>query len=139
MGSVSSSLGSESHDWLGLRWSAWMPLMAAHPLALAQLPAAPGVYRIRRAGGSGGLLWVGWGRRGIREAVERLSRQVHMPVQPYDDPDSPALTLWKKHIHDGMSFEVSGAPLDPTTEDGGPTAHEVIRYMSLAPVPLSDE
>jgi hypothetical protein len=77
--------------------------MAAHPLALAQLSSAPGVYRVRRAGMSHDLLWIGWARGGIREAVERLSRQVHMPIEPYDDPTGPALTLWKERVTDALS------------------------------------
>lgn len=95
-------------DWLGYRWSAWMPLMAAHPLALAQLPLGAGLYRVRRAGTSEGLEWIGWADRGVREVVERLSRQVHLPVEPYDDPDTRALDLWRLRRDNAASFEVSG-------------------------------
>lgn len=98
-------------DWLGLRWSTWMPLMAAHPLALAQLPSEPGIYRIRRADLPHRLLWLGWEERGVRETVERLCRQVHLPVEPYDDPRSPALALWRLRSRRGAAFEVSGAAL----------------------------
>lgn len=98
-------------DWLGLRWSAWMPLMAAHPLALAQLPSEPGLYRIRQSELSRRLLWIGWEPRGVREVVERLSRQVHMPVEPYDDPRSPAGMLWLLRRRYGGAFDVSGAAL----------------------------
>jgi hypothetical protein len=52
----------------------------------------------------------------VREVVERLSRQVHLPVAPYDDPDSPALALWRQRREDGASFEVSGTAI----ESGGP-------------------
>ena len=41
------------------------------------------------------------GRR-VRETVERLSRQVHLPVRPYDDPASPALALW---LAEGITHE----------------------------------
>ncbi|HZU11933.1 MAG TPA: nuclear transport factor 2 family protein [Chloroflexota bacterium] len=103
---------SRERDWLGYRWSAWMPLMAAHPLALAQLPDAPGIYRVRRSG-AGGLLWVGPAEGGVRAAVERLSRQVHLPVPPYDDPAHPARRLWSLRRM-GAAFEVSGADVpDP--------------------------
>ncbi|GAC1399756.1 MAG: hypothetical protein NVSMB52_13350 [Chloroflexota bacterium] len=99
---------------MGLHWSTWMPLMAAHPLALAQLPSEPGVYRVRRARCHDALEWIGWDGRGVREVVERLSRQVHMPAQPYDDPRGPAGVLWKIRQENGVGFEVSGAqgPID---------------------------
>jgi hypothetical protein len=88
-----------------------MPLNAAHPLALAQLPQAPGLYRIRRADCPSELEWVGWAERGVREVIERLSRQVHLPVAPYDDPDSPARALWQLRRR-GISLEVSGAAVE---------------------------
>jgi hypothetical protein len=92
-----------------------MPLNAAHPLALAQLPLAPGLYRVRRADRPFDLELVGWADRGVREVVERLSRQVHLPVAPYDDPANPALSLWRLR-RTGISLEVSGAAV----ESGGP-------------------
>jgi hypothetical protein len=115
-GGVDCSVRQEEHphlraDWLWYRWSAWMPLNAAHPLALAQLPLAPGLYRVRRADSPAELEWVGWADRGVREVVERLSRQVHLPVAPYDDPDSPALALWQLR-RQGTSLEVSGAAVE---------------------------
>lgn len=93
-----------------------MPLNAAHPLALAQLPLAPGLYRIRRADRPVDLEWIGWADAGVREVVERLSRQVHLPVAPYDDPRTPARSLWQLRRDAGVSFEVSGAAV----EGGGP-------------------
>jgi hypothetical protein len=104
--------------WMGLPWSAWMPLMAAHPLALAQLPSLPGVYRVRRTDQPDLLEWIGWAERGVRQTVERLSRQVHMPVQPYDDSTGPALSLWSLK-QQGVTFAVSGAEVTPdhTGED----------------------
>jgi hypothetical protein len=106
-----------SKEWMDLRWSSWMPLMAAHPLALAQLPSLYGFYRVRRLDVPTELLHIGWTSRGVREVVERLSRQVHMPVQPYDDPNVPASLLW--HLRqEGIGFDVSGAhvPLDDHQE-----------------------
>ena len=126
----------QSRDWLGLRWSAWMPLMAAHPLALAQLPAAPGVYRIRRVGKPGDVLWTGWARSGVREAVERLARQVHMPLEPYDDPTGPALLLWKERVLVSASFQVSGAQVDPSGDMAATILHEIAhgaRYKTMPP------
>ncbi|HEX6506435.1 MAG TPA: hypothetical protein VF221_02275 [Chloroflexota bacterium] len=102
-----------SRIWLGLPWTAWMPLMAAHPLALAQLPSGSGLYRIRFAGRDGEILWLGWAESGVRETVERLSRQVHLPVEPYDDPRAPAHLLWTMRRKTRVSFEVSGLEIDP--------------------------
>jgi hypothetical protein len=139
MSTVTSGGNPDSRDWLGLRWSAWMPLMAAHPLALAQLPAAPGIYRIRRADPSSELLWAGWARAGVREAVERLARQVYMPVEPYDDPMGPALTLWTARVHATASFQVSGARLDPSLEAGTAILHELARFTGDKTLTASDE
>lgn len=125
MSDVSAGGDIQDRDWLGLRWSAWMPLMAAHPLALAQLPATPGLYRIRRADASRELVWAGWAPTGIRESVERLARQVHMPLEPYDDPNGPALALWRARVNMAASFHVSGAPVDASSEQGIAVAQEL--------------
>ena len=89
--------------------------MAAHPLALAQLPSERGLYRVRRVGSSE-LEWVGWAERGVRDLVERLSRQVHLPVEPYDDAIGPARVLWEKRRDQAASFEVSGTALPEVTD-----------------------
>jgi hypothetical protein len=45
---IANTLPSESGELSEeLRWSAWMPLNAAHLLALQQLPEAPEIFRIR--------------------------------------------------------------------------------------------
>jgi hypothetical protein len=111
----SNFLGRRWHD---LRWSAWMPLMAAHPLALAQLPSIAGVYRVRRCDRPGELQWIGWAERSVRESVELLSRRVHLPVQPYDDPNHPAHDLWTLRRTEGASFEVSGSEVDLEIRSG---------------------
>ena len=110
-----------ARTWMGLQWSAWMPLMAAHPLALAQLPSEPGLYRVRRANSLRRLEQIGWARRGVREMVERLSRQIHLPVEPFDDPQSPALALWLLRRSSAVAFEVSGAALVVPDEEGWAT------------------
>jgi hypothetical protein len=114
-----------TRSWMGHRWSAWMPLMAAHPLALAQLPAAPGLYRIRRSDAPDRLEWIAWEGRGVRETIERLSRQVHLPVEPYDDPSSPARALWELRRSAGVAFDVSGAAGGASAEEGLRLADEL--------------
>lgn len=106
---VEDADGPLSRRWLGLQWSAWMPLMAAHPLALAQLPSGPGLLRVRRVAGGDALQWAGWVEDGVRQTAERLSRQVHLPVPPFDDPDVPARALWEARRLEGAAYEVSGA------------------------------
>jgi hypothetical protein len=138
MNIVPSVGNPHDRDWMGLKWSAWMPLMAAHPLALAQLPAAPGVYRIRRADSTGEMLWTGWAHAGIRVTVERLARQVHMPLEPYDDPTGPALTLWKARVRETASFQVSGAPVDPSSDVGVTLVHEIAKWTRNKTVPSND-
>lgn len=114
-------------DWMGYPWTAWMPLMAAHPLGLAQLPSQSGLYRLRRTGGGGRLVWAGWAGRGVREVVERLSRQVHLPVEPYDDPLSPARELLLLRRREGASFEVAGTPLEMDEFEGSARGKVLLR------------
>lgn len=89
-----------------------MPLMAAHPLALAVLPSVSGVYRLRRVDQPGRVLGVYPAEGGVRQMVERLSRQAHLPLEPYDDPGAPARLLWRGRM-DGIRYDVSGASLPP--------------------------
>lgn len=86
-----------------------MPLMAAHPLALAQLPAGSGVYRLALADSADRLCAVGWDDVSVRAAVERLSRQVHLPVAPFDDVSGDARQLWQLRRGGAKGFVVSGA------------------------------
>lgn len=122
---------------MGFRWTAWMPLMAAHPLAMAQLPSMPGIYRIRRRGSPDHLEWIAWEGRGVREVVERLARQVHMPVRPYDDPTGPALRLWELRLREGTTFEVSGTALSIGPGEGPALARSLREAHLLRLDPLS--
>jgi hypothetical protein len=88
---------------------------------------------VRQAGRPNELVWAGWARGGIRAAVERLSRQVHLPLQPYDDPAGPALTLWQARVRAAASFEVSGAPVDPATAEGKLVAYAIAQSVSNEP------
>lgn len=99
--------------------------MAAHPLAMAQLPAAPGLYRVRRVDRREELTWIAWTQQGVRETVERLSRQVHLPVPPYDDPRGPASLLWHMWRSSGAGFEVSGATLAVSSHQGRAREKEI--------------
>lgn len=106
-----------ARDWHGLRWSAWMPLNAAHPLALAQLTQAPGFYRIRSATRPVELIHVGYAAEGVRERVERLARQVRLAVPPNDTQIPEAVGLWEVHRARSVSVQVSGAAYDVAESD----------------------
>jgi hypothetical protein len=90
-----------------LAWSAWMPLSGAHPLALQQLPEAPGFLRIRRENSSE-VMVVESAEGGVRARVERLARLVRLATPPTSS-DSLANQLWTEHRETGIGFQVSGA------------------------------
>jgi hypothetical protein len=119
-------------DWMGYRWSAWMPLLAAHPLAIAQLPSPPGMYRLRRRELPGRLEYLGWADHGVRETIERLSRQAHMPVEPFDDPRHPARMLWLLR-RQGVVIEVSGTAASAEHLDGEQEVAALRRLLLQAP------
>jgi hypothetical protein len=58
-----------------------MPLSGAHPLALQQLPEAPGFLRIRREN-STDVMVVEPAESGVRARVERLARLVRLTTPP---------------------------------------------------------
>lgn len=91
----------------GLNWSAWMPLSGAHPLALQQLPDAPGFLRIRREN-STDVMVVERAKGGVRARVERLARLVRL-TSPPTSSDRLANKLWREHRETGIGFQVSGA------------------------------
>lgn len=84
-----------------------MPLSAAHPLALQQLPEGPGYFRLRFEGEAEAFR-VEPAERGVREMVERLARQVRLPEAPAAS-GGLALELWRVHRQDGRGYQVSGA------------------------------
>lgn len=89
-----------------LKWSAWMPLSGAHPLALQQLSEAPGVYRVREER-SHKIVCESRANEGLRQEVERLARQVQLPCPP-SESNPLALCLWNLRRTSGCGFQVSG-------------------------------
>lgn len=83
-----------------------MPLAAAHPLALQQLPEAPGVFRLIKEGAND-LLEVGLAEKGLRLEIERLARRIRL-AQPPASSDTLAARLWRLHRREGSSFLISG-------------------------------
>ena len=91
------------------KWSVWMPLSAAHPLALQQLPEAPGLFRIRDER-THHMIYEGTSHLGLRVEIERLSRQIQLP-QPPTNANPLALELWHARHSSGASFQICGARL----------------------------
>jgi hypothetical protein len=83
-----------------------MPLAAAHPLALQQLPESPGLFRIRRERGAD-VFYFGAARAGLRRELERLARQIQLPRRPATT-DALAVQLWESRQASGVGFQVSG-------------------------------
>lgn len=104
----------ESRAWRGLSWSAWMPLSAAHPLALGQLPESPGFFRLRRVGRSCPF-HVDYAQEGVRQRIERLSRQSSLR-QPPVAKDDLANLLWNDPQRAGRRFQVSAARRVPGSD-----------------------
>lgn len=70
----------------------------------------------------------------MRQVMERLSRQVHLPVAPYDDPYTDALRLWRLRRESHVEFDVSAAALDVSAEIGERAAEELrMAYRSELP------
>ncbi len=97
--------GVHAPGWGGLQWTAWMPLIAAHPLALGQIPEARGFLRVKAVGRTG-LVYVGFVPDGLRFRVERLSRQVSLRLPP--SADLAAVELWEARRR-GWELQVSAA------------------------------
>lgn len=87
-----------------------MPLAAAHPLALQQLPDSPGFFLIRSEN-SQEIMHIGWAKEGLRAYAERLARSVRL-AQPPASHDDLANRLWNEHRRIGSGYQISGARQD---------------------------
>jgi hypothetical protein len=100
------------HDWLASVeaspvlecWSGWVPLDGAGDDR--QVPALPGLYRIRRTSGAPGLDYIGQTGRQLRGRLGQLTG-VYRTQMPYRDPHTAAPALWALRHRDGCEFEVS--------------------------------
>ena len=95
-------------------WSDWNALDNA-PLA-ADIPALPGLYRIRRRGRDD-LDYIGQTGSGGMNLRKRLAmlRGVYAAEMPYRDPHTAAPALWALRHSTGCDFEVSVSPVEGTT------------------------
>jgi hypothetical protein len=86
------------------RWSAWEDLRRAG--RDRRIPAGPGLYRIRRAGGETGLEYIGQTGRSLRGRLGQLGGVYHAQM-PYRDPHTAAPALWALRHRDGCDFEAA--------------------------------
>jgi hypothetical protein len=100
-----SEAATVSMWWCGLDWSPWAAFSAKE---LKQLPAGPGVYRVRVAG-TDWLAYVGETGRSVRGRLLDLRRNVAKPDMPFNDPHTAAPGLWAWARDRGFEYECSGA------------------------------
>ena len=86
------------------RWSAWQDLRGAG--RDRRIPAGPGLYCIRRAGGEPGLDYVGQTGRSLPGRLGQFGG-VYRAQMPYRDPHTAAPALWALRHRDGCDFEVA--------------------------------
>ena len=92
------------------RWSAWTPLAGAGKDP--RLPAASGLYQIRRIG-SGALDYIGQTGLTLRARLGMLAG-VYRPQMPYRDPHTAGPPLWALRDCEGCDFEVSVTVVEGT-------------------------
>jgi hypothetical protein len=85
-------------------WSAWRDLRGAG--RDRGIPAGPGLYGIRRAGGESGLDYIGQTGRSLRGRLGQLGG-VYQAQMPYRDPHTAAPALWALRHRDGCDFEAA--------------------------------
>lgn len=111
---------------LGLKaWSAWVPVEGIGQNR--QVPATPGLYRIRRVGFRG-LDYVGQTGNSLRERLGMLAG-IFRVAMPYRDPHTAGPALWALRDSEGCEFEASTAVFDrPAAERKGLEALVITLY-----------
>lgn len=100
-----------SREWCGLQWTEWIPF--SNNNLLSQLPAKPGLYKIRPVG-SDFLVYIGQTGRSLKERMKShlrgyLKSDTEMP---FNDPHTAAPSLWAWRDAEGWDFECSVAVLE---------------------------
>ena len=95
----------ELEQWL--TWSAWTPLATAGARGTI-VPAAAGLYRIRRIGRDD-LDYIGQTGMGTMTLRKRLAmlKGIYAAEMPYRDPHTAAPGLWALRHESGCDFEAS--------------------------------
>jgi hypothetical protein len=89
----------------------WSPWRRFDDDPRAEIPAAPGLYRVRHHTDiAGGLTYIGESSD-IRRRIGSLVRGTHAERMPYRDPHTAAPCLWAIRHRDGPGFSVSHTTL----------------------------
>ena len=98
-----------------LRWTEWVPLNDRSRFN-AVIPAAPGLYRVRRIGRDD-LDYIGQTGMGAMNLRKRLGmlRGLYAEEMPYRDPHTAAPALWALRHATGCDFEISVVPVEGST------------------------
>jgi hypothetical protein len=88
-------------------WSGWLPLRGAG--RAGQVPAEPGLYRIRLEGVQE-VAYIGETGRHLRGRLGQL-QGLYAAQMPYADPHTAAPALWAMRDREGCDFEASVLPV----------------------------
>jgi hypothetical protein len=100
-----------SYNWCDLCWSPWIPFTAAKE-EFREIPAEPGIYRIRPAG-KDFLMYIGETKRTVHQRLQDLRMELRQNVRmPWADPHTEAAALWSWKDDGEFAYECSAAPLD---------------------------
>src|SRR5262249_50841819 len=98
--------GPVASDWCDLSWTNWQPLNT--DLVPADAPLSPGIYRIRRAGVTERLTYIGQTGRTLRERLLALANGTHSEQCPCNaNTHTAAPQLWLLARLDGALLEFS--------------------------------
>lgn len=93
-------------------WSDWVPLRGAS--RNHQVPALPGLYRVRREGNGPEIDYIGQTGASLRGRLGQLN-VLYQAEMPYNDPHTAAPALWALRNRDACDFEVSVAESSGTS------------------------
>jgi hypothetical protein len=99
--------GPVTTAWCELSWTPWQALRAEAISATA--PKAPGLYRVRRAGCTSRLVYIGQTGRTLRERLMALAAGANGEACPYNDPHTAAPYLWLLRRVEAVELEFSAA------------------------------
>jgi hypothetical protein len=98
-----------------LKWTPFIPF-AVSRREIREVPAGPGVYRVRVAG-QGRFAYLGQTGRNLRERLGDLMRHTLADEMPFNDPHTAAPKLWSYRQADGLAFVASAAVVESEATD----------------------
>jgi hypothetical protein len=94
-----------SADWCSLEWTSWVSFNTTSR-TLENVPATPGLYRIRPAG-QNFLMYIGWTGGSLRECFAGIRQNATKFAMPGNDPWRVAPALWAWKDAKGYAYEFS--------------------------------